>query len=68
MNFEINLSFLIKPFSSMIKKVRIKIEISQEQKSFLDEIKSIFHHFEIETNTIISFESGFRLIFTISNF
>ena len=35
MNFEINLRFLIKQFSQLIKKVRTKIYISQESKMLL---------------------------------
>ena len=43
-NFEINLSFLIKPFSYITKKVTTNIYKSSEQKSFLGKMKSIFHH------------------------
>ena len=43
-NFEVNLSFLIKPFGYMIKKVRTKIKSLKNEKS--DEIKSIFHVFK----------------------
>ena len=34
-NFEINLGFLIRPFSDMIKKVITKIKISEERKEIL---------------------------------
>ena len=44
-NFEINLNFLIKPFSYITKKVTTNIYKSSEQKSFLGKMKSIFHHF-----------------------
>ena len=44
--FEINLIFLIKPFCYMTKKSRQKFEYLENEKSFWDEIKSIFHHFQ----------------------
>ena len=42
--FEINLSFLIKPFSYMTKKSRNRY--LAKERSFKHEIKSIFHHFQ----------------------
>ena len=44
-NFEINLSFLIKPFSYMTKKVKTKFKYLQIEKIFLGDIKSLFYHF-----------------------
>ena len=43
-NFEINLIFLIKPFSYMNKKSREKFKYLENEKSFEREIKSVFHH------------------------
>ena len=43
-NFEINLIFLIKLFSYMIKKSKQKFEYLENEKSSWNEIKSIFHH------------------------
>ena len=43
--FEINLTFLIKPFRYMTKKSRQELKNLENKKSFLGEIKSIFHHF-----------------------
>ena len=40
--FEINLIFLIKPFSYIIKKSRQKLKYLENEKSFGREIKSIF--------------------------
>ena len=45
MNFEVKLIFLIKPFSYMTKKSLQKRKFPENEKSFLLEIKSIFHHF-----------------------
>ena len=45
MDFEINLIILIKPFFYMRKKSRQKLRYLENEKSFLGEIKSIFHHF-----------------------
>ena len=44
-SFEIKLSFLIKPFSYMTKKVRTKIKISSEQKGNLRLNKKHFSSF-----------------------
>ena len=44
-NFGINLIFLIKLFFYMNKKSRQKLKYLENEKSFCDEIKSIFHHF-----------------------
>ena len=44
-NFEIYLSFLIKPFSYRSKKSEQKFSYLNNKKSFLGEIKNIFHHF-----------------------
>ena len=44
MGFEINLIFLIKPFSYMTKKARQKFKYLKSEKSFKDEIKNFFHH------------------------
>ena len=40
--FEINLIFLIKPFSYMTEKSRQKFKYLENKKSFKEEIKSIF--------------------------
>ena len=45
MIFEINLIFLIKPFLYMTEKLKQKFEYLENEKSFLDEIKSISHQF-----------------------
>ena len=42
--FEINLDFLIKPFSYMSKTFRTKLKYLKNKKSFQDEIKTIFHY------------------------
>ena len=44
-DFEINLIFLIKPFSYTTKKSRQKFKYLENERSFHREIKSIFHHF-----------------------
>ena len=44
-NFEINLTFLIKPLFYMTKTSRQKIEYRENEKGFQGEIKSNFHHF-----------------------
>ena len=44
-NFEINLAFLIKPFSYMTKMSREKSKYLEKKKSFQDDIKSIFRNF-----------------------
>ena len=44
-NFEMNLIFLIKPFFYMTEKSRQKFKYLENENSFQDEIKSIFHHF-----------------------
>ena len=44
-DFEINLIFLIKPFSYTTKKSRQKFKYLENERSFYREIKSIFHHF-----------------------
>ena len=45
MNFKINLTFLIEPFFLNDQTVKPKIKYLENEKSFSDEIKSIFHHF-----------------------
>ena len=45
MNFEVNLIFLIKPFFVHDQKVMTKLKYLENEKTFQDEIKSIFHHF-----------------------
>ena len=45
-NFEINLTFLIKLFFYITKKSRHKFKYLQNEKSFSGEIKSIFHLFK----------------------
>ena len=52
MNFEINHSFLIKPFFLITKKSRQKYKYSKTEKTFLHEIKSIFHHFQRAFNCL----------------
>ena len=42
-NFEINLIFLIKLFFYMNKKSRQKLRYFENEKSFYEEMKSIFH-------------------------
>ena len=49
MNFEINLFFLTKPFF-MTEKSWQKLKYLQNEKSFNDEIKTIFHYFERDFN------------------
>ena len=44
-NFEINLGFLIKPFSDMTKKSGQKFKDFKNEKSFYHETRSTFHHF-----------------------
>ena len=44
-NCEINLSFLVKPFSYMTKKSEQKRKSFKKENNFLDETKSIFHNF-----------------------
>ena len=46
MNFEINLRFLIRPFSYIIEKSEQKTKYFQRKKSFLGAIKSVFHYFK----------------------
>ena len=46
LDFEINLIFLIEPFSYMTKKWKKKSKYLENKKSFKGEIKSIFHLFE----------------------
>ena len=43
---EMNRIFLIKLFCYMTKKSRQKFKYLENKKSFWDEIKSIFHHFQ----------------------
>ena len=53
MNFGINLIFQINPFFPDDQKVKAKFKYLESEKSFQDEIKSIFYHFKrvfIETN------------------
>ena len=40
-NFEINLSFLTKPFSYMTKKIRTKLKCLKNEKSFYEKIKRV---------------------------
>ena len=44
--FQINLSFLIKPFSYMIKRSEQKFRCHKNEKCVEHEIKRIFHHFK----------------------
>ena len=44
-NFEINPTFIIKPFLYMIKSQDKHLEYLENKKSFWGEIKSIFYHF-----------------------
>lgn len=44
-NFEINLIFIIKPFSYLIKNSAQKIEYFKNKNSFQHEIKRTFHYF-----------------------
>ena len=44
-NLEINLSFLMQPFSYMSKKSGRKCKYCKNEKSFKHEMKNIFHHF-----------------------
>ena len=44
-NFEIYLSFLVKPLSFMTKNSEQKQKYLKNEKYFYGEIKSIFHHF-----------------------
>ena len=58
-NFEINHSFLIKPFPYVTKKVRIKIQISSDQKELFRRNKKHFSQFLkalTETNKTNFFE------------
>ena len=43
-NFEVKLSFLIKPFSYMTKKSGEKFKYIKNIKTFQHEIKTIFHY------------------------
>ena len=45
MKLEINLIFLIKPFSYMTKNSRENFKCIEKEKSFRGEIKNVFHHF-----------------------
>ena len=45
-SFKIILSFLIEPFSYIIKKVMAKFRYLENRISFQDEIKNIFHFFK----------------------
>ena len=45
MNLEIKLIFLIKPFFQHDKNSLQKLKYLENEKSFYDEIKSVFHHF-----------------------
>ena len=45
-NFEINVTFLIKSFCYMTKNSRQKFKYLENEKSFWGEIKSILHHFK----------------------
>ena len=45
MNFEINLIFLIKLFFDMTKNSGQNLKHCENEKSFSDKIKNIFHHF-----------------------
>ena len=45
-NFEINLNFLVKPFSCMTKKARSKIQISDERKGLLRSNKKFLFIFK----------------------
>ena len=49
-NSEINFIFLIKPFLYTTKKTRRIFKYLVNEKSFQDEIKSIFHHFKYLEN------------------
>ena len=46
-NFESNFIFLIKAFFSMTKNSRQKLKYLENKKSFYDEIKGIFHNFQL---------------------
>ena len=57
-HFEISLIFLIKPLLYMNKESRQKLKYLENEKSFRDEIKIIFHHFKrvfIESNKKLFF-------------
>ena len=54
-NFEINLTFLIKSFFYMIKKPRLKFKHFENEKNFKDEIK------RRNKNHFSSFLQGFQL-------
>ena len=59
MNFEINLILLIKLLFYMTRKSKQKLKYLENEKSFQDEIKSIFHNFLrafIEANEANFFE------------
>ena len=45
MNVEISLIYLIKPFFYLTEKLRQEFKYLENEKSFQDEIKSIFHYF-----------------------
>ena len=68
MNFEVNFIFLIKLFSYMTKKTWQKRKYLENEKSFLDEIKTNFHHFwralnEANNNFFERWESEFKYVF-----
>ena len=68
MNFEVNFIFLIKLFSYMTKKTWQKRKYLENEKSFLDEIKTNFHHFwralnEANNNFFGRWESEFKYVF-----
>ena len=46
MNFEVNLIFLIRSFFLHDQNVATKTKYIEKEKSFPDEIKTIFHHFK----------------------
>ena len=46
MNFEISFIFIIERFSYMTSKLRQKFKYLENDKSFQNEIKNIFHHFK----------------------
>ena len=59
MNFEINLILLIKLLFYMTRKSKQKLKYLENEKSFQDEIKRIFHNFLrafIEANEANFFE------------
>ena len=44
-NFEVNPIFLTKPFFYVTKNSRQKFKYLENEEGFLNEIKSVFHHF-----------------------